>query len=370
MYIEKRGDKYVFREAFTDITGKVRRVSVTLDRNTAQSRKLASILLSEKVLEKQGTAAGKEISFEEAAHMYLKQQKEEVKATTWRRNKCSLDQLLPRFGKVKLNHLTAGILRDGLIDLRENATTRNELIKRLKPMIRWAYQNDLINSTACIDKLKLFKDISKREKVKDKYFEPQELEAILKELSEYYQNAVEFLVLSGLRIGEMVALDDDEVQDRIHVRTTYDFVDCIRTTPKTFDSIRDVYIQPELAAVIKRIRKMSNIHRMISGNTKQRAFFVSPYGTRFSYQKFRQVFREVSLKATGKQLSPHSLRHTHASLLAAQGIPLETISRRLGHSGSKVTREIYLHVTEETEKRDAAEIEKFQLFTTFLPLSV
>ena len=369
MYIEKRGDKYVAREAFRDVTGKVRRVSVTMDRNTAQSRKWAAIQLSEKVSGKQGSTA-KDITFEDAAKMYLKQKKEEVKASTFRRDKDALDKMNTKFGKLKLNSLTAGILRDGLIDLKDNPTTRNELIKRTKPMLRWAYENDLLTSTACIDKLKRFKEMSKREKVKDKYFEPDELTAVLSQLSEYYQNAVEFLVLSGLRIGEMVALDDDEVQDVIHVRSTYDFADMVRTTPKTFDSVRDVYIQPELKAVIARIRKLSNIHRMISGNTKARPFIVSPYGTRFSYNKFRQEFKAACVKMTSKELSPHALRHTHASLLAAQGIPLETISRRLGHSDSRITREIYLHVTEQIEKSDAEKIEKFNVFTTILPLSV
>lgn len=40
----------------------------------------------------------------------------------------------------------------------------------------------------------------------------------------------------------------------------------------------------------------------------------------------------------------HSLRHTHASMLAWGGVSVFDISKRLGHASSKVTEEIYLHV--------------------------
>ena len=36
----------------------------------------------------------------------------------------------------------------------------------------------------------------------------------------------------------------------------------------------------------------------------------------------------------------HGLRHTHASLLLAQGVPVLTVSRRLGHSKASMTLDI------------------------------
>ena len=63
----------------------------------------------------------------------------------------------------------------------------------------------------------------------------------------------------------------------------------------------------------------------------------------------------------GKALTPHVMRHTHVSLLAESGVPLETISRRLGHSNSKITREIYLHVTQKQEQKDRERIAQISL---------
>ena len=45
------------------------------------------------------------------------------------------------------------------------------------------------------------------------------------------------------------------------------------------------------------------------------------------------------------KLTSHIFRHTHVSKLAEQGIPLEMIKKRVGHSDSKITEEIYYHIT-------------------------
>jgi len=52
-----------------------------------------------------------------------------------------------------------------------------------------------------------------------------------------------------------------------------------------------------------------------------------------------------------KPLSTHIFRHTHASKLAELGVPIELISKRLGHKDSAITRQIYLHVTKKTAER-------------------
>jgi integrase len=42
-------------------------------------------------------------------------------------------------------------------------------------------------------------------------------------------------------------------------------------------------------------------------------------------------------------LTPHSLRHLHASLLIAKGVPITAVSARLGHANPQVTLKIYAH---------------------------
>ena len=44
--------------------------------------------------------------------------------------------------------------------------------------------------------------------------------------------------------------------------------------------------------------------------------------------------------------TPHELRHSAASLLLAQGVPLKTVSETLGHSSIRVTADVYGHLLE------------------------
>ena len=58
-----------------------------------------------------------------------------------------------------------------------------------------------------------------------------------------------------------------------------------------------------------------------------------------------------------KEVTLHDLRDTHASLLAANGVPLEVVSKRLGHSNISITAERYLHVYRD---RDAEAAKVFE----------
>ncbi|AJS61610.1 integrase [Paenibacillus sp. IHBB 10380] len=49
-------------------------------------------------------------------------------------------------------------------------------------------------------------------------------------------------------------------------------------------------------------------------------------------------------------LTPHSLRHTHVSLLAEAGVNLQDIMDRLGHKDDDTAKNVYLHVTKPKKK--------------------
>ena len=74
-----------------------------------------------------------------------------------------------------------------------------------------------------------------------------------------------------------------------------------------------------------------------------------------------RIQSEYALRLIGRDITPHILRHTPASLLMEQGIDIDTISRRLGHSNSRVTREIYLHVTKKLKEKENARLKNIKL---------
>ena len=127
----------------------------------------------------------------------------------------------------------------------------NELIKRFKAMLIWGYRNDYLGREVA-DKLTKFPDKTAREKVADKFLEKEELQRLLNAFElDRWRLLTEFLALSGLRIGEAVALNNEDVDDEyIHVTKSYSESFSRMGDTKTKCSVRDVYIQPELADCI------------------------------------------------------------------------------------------------------------------------
>ena len=68
-----------------------------------------------------------------------------------------------------------------------------------------------------------------------------------------------------------------------------------------------------------------------------------PILTKLVENRMTRLLKKAGLNP---KLSPHSLRHTHTSLLAEAGVELEDIKDRLGHFDDELTRRIYLHITD------------------------
>lgn len=168
-----------------------------------------------------------------------------------------------------------------------------------------------------------------------------------------------FMVLSGLRIGEAIALDVDDVNEYIDVNKTFSLVTLQVGSTKTETSAREVFIQPELRELLDQYKIFRTEH--LAGK-RSKVFFPAKDGSRIGYAGYNKYLKENSLRILGREVTTHALRHTSASLLIAAGVPLETVSRRLGHADSKVTKEIYFHMTEKLREKDEAAIAAAEIF--------
>ena len=344
MYSQKRGEKYRFFETYIDPRTRQRKTaSVTLDRDTVKSRNRAQKLLNARIRELT-SQAGKcsPMSLKSLVAEYSAFQRAHVTPQTLAGDVNALKAVLRILGEeTDISAIDARYVSGRLDQTDEPNTTKNYRLKHIKKLFRWAYQYDYIPAD-WTGKLKQYKD-DKKARREFKYLEPDELKKVLEEMKiEKYKVLTEFLVLSGLRIGEALALTKDDFDGRtIHIRKTLSLVTYEIGEPKTSESRRDLHIQTELLPVVERIP--DDCFRSIQY---------------FSYNKF---LKETTSRVIGRSLSPHSLRHTHVSLLAAAGVPLDVISHRCGHSDSDVTREIYLHVTKKMKDRDAAILDAVRL---------
>lgn len=365
MWIEKTGKKFRACTTFKDpLTGKRHKIGVTIDRNTPQARNNAKTKLDEMVKMKE-TATPDCMPLSDLVKLYRAAQKPILKKSTYMRNYYKCNTFISIFGeKTDVNKMTAGIVKAGFIKHKPAPGAVNENIIRFKALLRWAYQNDFIKDSAIIDKLTPMKDAAKKEKLKDKYLEPDECNKLLDAMKmPVWHNLTQFLILSGCRIGEVFALNENDVDlinREITINKTYDHNNRIITDPKTYASNRMVYMQDELYALTRSILAQNQKNRKML-YLNQTPLFFDLTGAHAHYDAYRKYLRETSLKVLGRKITPHIFRHTHASLLAENGLPFDVISRRLGHEDSKITRDIYIHITEKRKEKDNEMIKQLKL---------
>ena len=369
MWVEEtKNGKYKFVERYTDhMTGKTKKVSVTMDKNTAQSRKTAQKALDEKINQALSANPSKKITLKELVEEYREDQHLTVKQSTYSRNFYACNSIMQLLGENTLiDRMSAKYVRDRFLASGKAPGTLNEHLCRFKAMMRWGYRNDLITDISFLDKVEPFKDIPHKAKIQDKFLESDELKILIHGMSNsHWRLVTEFLALSGLRFGEFAALlkSDVDFQNKvIHVTKTYDHINDVVTAPKTLCSIRDVFMQDELISVCKQINVAMLQNRLKNSIDRPQLFFFSRTGGHVEYYTYNKYLKENSLRLLDRRITVHALRHTHASLLLEKGVSVDVISRRLGHENSKITKEIYLHVTEKLKEKDNSQIAAVNIF--------
>lgn len=132
------------------------------------------------------------------------------------------------------------------------------------------------------------------------------------------------LLYTGMRVGEMLALQKNDV----NLRQGY-----IRITKsKTVSGIRTIPIHHRIFTLIARRMKSSGLYLIADSEGK-------PY----NYSRYCILWRDVMRSINANGQTTHDCRHTVATLLDNAGAN-ETAKRRiLGHAGGDVTERVYTH---------------------------
>jgi integrase len=161
---------------------------------------------------------------------------------------------------------------------------------------------------------------------------------------------LEVAAATGARRGEVLALQWSDIHgsDVVITRSlTQTKAGLEFKAPKTEDSARPVSLPASTLAALDRHRQKQAAFRAQFGPDYRAdldLIFANPDGTPLKPDSISStvslLFRKLKLP---KGASLHSLRHTHASLLLADGVDLATVSERLGHSSVRVTADVYSH---------------------------
>jgi integrase len=180
----------------------------------------------------------------------------------------------------------------------------------------------------------------------------------------WFAPAVWFAAFTGARRGETLAvrwrdLNLDEGTALICRSLTQTEIGLAFKAPKNGSS-RSITLPASLVHVLREHRARQESERASLGEAYrgEGLVFAMPDGRPVLPWTFTASFRYLVERSKVQYIRLHDLRDTHASLLAKHGIPLEVVSRRLGHSGIGITAERYLHVYQSSDAQAAMVFER------------
>lgn len=170
-----------------------------------------------------------------------------------------------------------------------------------------------------------------------------ELDAFLQGTAEHWLNPLFVLLAStGMRLGEALALRWENVGlggVAVTVTGTLHRLEgeYVVSKPKTASAERTVLLPPvAIAALTRQKAQQDACHDtgfVFTGETGQ------PLHASTVQHAMKRECERLGLPA----VTPHGLRHLHASLLLDEGIPVTAVSARLGHANPNITMQTYAH---------------------------
>ena len=107
--------------------------------------------------------------------------------------------------------------------------------------------------------------------------------------------------------------------------------------------------------LLRKYRVWQNEERLRLGEYYQYQGFVfsQDNGQPMHPDSVKRWLNKFSARHDLPHIHPHSFRHTMASMLYFNGVDSVSISKRLGHAQVSTTANIYAHVIEEADQRNA-----------------
>ena len=170
------------------------------------------------------------------------------------------------------------------------------------------------------------------------------------------------LAATGMRRGEALGLkwsDLDLGAARVSIqraRVTVGY-EVREQPPKTAQSRRAVPLDAGTVAALRAWKKQQTAERLEWGPAWVGTgwVFTREDGEPLHPDRVTKLFGEAVAGAKVPRIRLHDLRHTHASLLLAAGVPVHVVAQRLGHADPGFTMRVYGHLLPR-QQRDAAEL--------------
>ena len=176
-----------------------------------------------------------------------------------------------------------------------------------------------------------------------------------------YQTMITLLVYTGIRRGELCGLEwkDIDFENQVmHVVRSAQYIGnktMITKEPKTKSGIRHFSLSIHACILLKKYKRWQLEQKFNAGDRWEESdrLFTSWNGKPIHPDTVTDWFSKFIKRSGLPYVTLHSLRHTNATLMIAEGTDVCTVSRRLGHANTATTLNIYAHALK-SKDREAA----------------
>ena len=280
-------------------------------------------------------------------------------------------RVMPTMADYRLDRLSQPILakwkNDIAADESLSITTKQNAYKAFVAMLNYAVKMEYLVRNP-LSALGNFKAPDTIEKPADKlhYYTSEQFRAYISEAKKNARTVTDWAYYvffciafyTGARKGEINALKWSDIDGNImHIRRSISQKlkgGDVEGPPKNKSSYRDLQIPTPLMKILtehklrqqENSRLFSEDYRVCGGEAPLRDTSIENHNKEFA-------------KAAGlPHIRIHDFRHTHASLLVNEGINIQEIARRLGHSDVQMTWNTYSHLYPREEERAVAILDK------------
>lgn len=293
-----------------------------------------------------------------------------VKHSTIVRYKELTTRIYPAIGHIKLcdlrvdhlNNLYTALSADGLNKKTGGKLSTKTIIEHhrlISTVLEQAFKERLV-----VFNVARQAQLPRVEKKEVNYFQTEQVEAIRNALENEppkWKMLVHLFLITGARRGEILGLKWDKVdyeKNRIHICNNILYTPdrgVYEDTPKTEKSKRYITLPLETINELKAYRQYQAQEFLKSGIPYNlNGYVFTQYdGTPMHPDSVTDYLNKFSKKYNLPHINAHAFRHTMASMLYFNGVDSVSISKRLGHAQVSTTANIYAHIMEEADQRNA-----------------
>ena len=348
---------YSYRHRYMDMTGKRREVA---KRGFISESKAYRALLEVEVQITRGETTqleNRNLTVSEWIDIYYDFHKDMLKPTTRSTKESVIEKhIRPLIGHVKLSALDDITYKRLCINvqlktLKPSTVRANHII--FKTIVNYAVKKKIIADNTIRDV-----PIPDHPEPNENFYTKEELDLFLKYAKQLMNKTgyimTILLAYTGVRRAEALGLMWNNINIKDQTLTIERNRDKFGVRSlKTNNSYRTIPISKELINHLEVYRKWCIERKLSIGEQLKHDDFIfitpstfSPLDVSSINLSFNYVFKRTDLK----KITPHGLRHTHATILLGQGVPVVTIAKRLGNTPDMIHR-IYGHTYKELDEQ-------------------